>query len=102
MADAPEAPARHMKFPYTFSAKIAQFPYKFYFNNNWIAKYYVIGLIVCIPVFKSISNLGEFYIIAGPYQSQNVFIAFCSISANSPENVAKWAEIRRREAAEHH
>lgn len=79
MADAVEKPVRPMKYPYTFSAKIAQFPYKFYFNNNWIARWYIVGVLLTIPVFKSISNL-----------------------ANSPENVAKWAEIRRKEAAEHH
>ncbi|XP_022911812.1 uncharacterized protein [Onthophagus taurus] len=70
---------RPMKYPYTFSAKIAQFPWKFYFTKQWIWKYYAVAFVVCIPVFKKISNL-----------------------ANSPENVAKWAEIRKREAAEHH
>ncbi|VEN36646.1 unnamed protein product [Callosobruchus maculatus] len=71
--------SRPMKFPYTFSAKLAQFPWKFYFQNQWIWKYYAVAVVCCIPIFKSISNL-----------------------ANSPENVAKWAEIRRKEAAEHH
>ncbi|KAH1001054.1 uncharacterized protein LOC125502792 [Dendroctonus ponderosae] len=78
MSDTP-APARHMKYPYTLSAKLAQFPYKFYLKNNWVVKYYLISLVVCIPVFKSISNL-----------------------SNSPANVAKWAEIRRKEAEGHH
>ncbi|XP_066249689.1 uncharacterized protein roh [Euwallacea similis] len=78
MSDAP-TPARPMKFPYTFSAKLAQFPYKFYFNNNWVVKYYCFALVLTIPIFRSISKL-----------------------SNSPENVAKWAEIRRKEAAEHH
>ncbi|CAH0550248.1 unnamed protein product [Brassicogethes aeneus] len=74
-----EKVGRPMKFPYTFSAKVAQFPYKFYFSNQWIWKYYAVAMLVTIPLFKSISNL-----------------------SNSPENVAKWAEIRRKEAAEHH
>jgi len=79
MADKAAVPSRPMKFPYTFSAKIAQFPWKHYFSNQWIWKYYAVSVLLCIPVFKKISNL-----------------------ANSPENVAKWAEIRRREASEHH
>ncbi|KAL1501010.1 hypothetical protein ABEB36_006416 [Hypothenemus hampei] len=79
MSDSPAAPARHMKFPYTLGAKLVQFPYKFYFQNNWVFKYYLFAFVVGIPVFKKISNL-----------------------ANSPENVAKWAEIRRKQAAEHH
>ncbi|XP_018322973.1 uncharacterized protein LOC108735490 [Agrilus planipennis] len=79
MADKPEVAGRPMKFPYTFSAKIAQFPFKFYFQNNWVFKYYLISVVVCTPIFYKISRL-----------------------ANSPENKAKWAEIRRKEAAEHH
>lgn len=59
MSDAP-APARHMKYPYTLGAKIAQFPYKFYFKNNWIIRYYAFSLVLCIPIFKSISNLGKY------------------------------------------
>ncbi|XP_074042198.1 uncharacterized protein [Leptinotarsa decemlineata] len=78
MADAPKV-SRPMKFPYTFSAKLAQFPWKYHLKNQWLWKYYAISVVVCIPIFKSISNL-----------------------ANSPANVAKWAEIRRREAEEHH
>ncbi|CAG9862250.1 unnamed protein product [Phyllotreta striolata] len=71
--------SRPMKYPYTFTAKVMQFPLRHYLKNQWIFKYYAISLVLCMPVFKSISNL-----------------------ANSPENVAKWAEIRRKEAAEHH
>lgn len=59
MSDAP-APPRHMKYPYTLGAKIAQFPYKFYFKNNWIVRYYCFSLVLCIPIFKSISNLGKY------------------------------------------
>ncbi|XP_076268471.1 uncharacterized protein LOC143201355 isoform X2 [Rhynchophorus ferrugineus] len=73
------APSRPMKYPYTFSAKIAQFPFKHYFTHQWTWRYYGLGIIVCLPIFKAISNL-----------------------ANSPENVSKWAEIRRKEASEHH
>ncbi|KAJ8976304.1 hypothetical protein NQ317_010258 [Molorchus minor] len=78
MGDA-EKISRPMKYPYTFTAKMVQFPWKYYFTNQWIWKYYAISFVLCLPVFNSIRKL-----------------------ANSPENVAKWAEIRRREAAEHH
>ncbi|CAK1583951.1 unnamed protein product [Parnassius mnemosyne] len=74
-----ETPRRPMKFPYTFSAKIAQFPLKYYIQNQWIWRYWFIGMGVCLPVFYKINKM-----------------------ANSPENVSKWAEIRRKEAAEHH
>lgn len=30
-----------------------------------------------------------------------VFILFF-VAANSPENVAKWAELKKKQAAEHH
>ncbi|KAJ9575958.1 hypothetical protein L9F63_007185, partial [Diploptera punctata] len=72
-------PSRPMKYPYTFSAKIAQFPLKFYVTNQWIWKYYMVSLGLCLPIFYSISKL-----------------------ANSPGNKAKWAEMKRKEAEEHH
>lgn len=50
--------SRPMKYPYTFTAKVVQFPWKFYFTRQWIWKYYAISVLVCIPVFKKISNLG--------------------------------------------
>lgn len=58
MADKVEKVGRPMKFPYTLSAKIAQFPYKFYFKNNWVFRYYIFALAVSLPVFMKISNLG--------------------------------------------
>ncbi|XP_059612029.1 uncharacterized protein LOC132258650 [Phlebotomus argentipes] len=71
--------SRPMKFPYTYSAKIAQFPYKFYFTKQWIWKYYAVAVVCSLPIFYKISRL-----------------------ANSPENKAKWAEMKRKELAEHH
>lgn len=67
-----------MKFPYTFTAKIVQFPIRHYIDNQWIWKYYFIAALVCIPIFYKISRL-----------------------ANSPENKAKWAAAKARENAEH-
>jgi hypothetical protein len=72
-------PSRPMKYPYTFSAKIAQFPLKYYIKNQWIWKYYSMAVLVCLPVFYSIGKLSK-----------------------SPENKAKWAEMRKRQATEHH
>ncbi|XP_017786108.1 PREDICTED: uncharacterized protein LOC108569170 [Nicrophorus vespilloides] len=50
---------RPMKFPYTFSAKIAQFPWVYYAKNNWIYRYYFISLICCLPIFSKISKLSN-------------------------------------------
>lgn len=61
MSDAAAKPVgRPMKFPYTFSAKIAQFPYKFYIQKQWIWRYYLIGVAVSIPLFYKISQMGKF------------------------------------------
>lgn len=59
MADAAKPVGRPMKFPYTFSAKIAQFPLKFYIQKQWIWRYYGIALVFCAPVFYKISKLGK-------------------------------------------
>ena len=80
MSDAAAKPAgRPMRYPYSFSAKIAQFPFKHYIKNQWIWIYYFISVAACIPVFYKISKL-----------------------ANSTGNKAKWAESKAKEAAEHH
>lgn len=50
---------RPMKFPYTFSAKIAQFPLKFYIKNQWIWRYYFIALGLSLPVFYKIDRMGK-------------------------------------------
>ncbi|XP_061402900.1 uncharacterized protein LOC133338809 [Musca vetustissima] len=68
-----------MKFPYTFSAKIAQFPLKHYIKNQWIWRYYFLAFGLSIPVFYKISKL-----------------------ANSPGNKKAWAEAQAKEHAEHH
>lgn len=68
---------RQMKFPYTFSAKIAQFPIKYHIDNNWLWKYTIIGVVVSLPIFYKIHRM-----------------------ANSPANVEKWRLIKEKEAAE--
>jgi hypothetical protein len=61
MAEAPaEIPGRPMKYPYTFSAKIAQFPLKYHIKNNWIWRYYLIAVGVSIPIFYKIDRLGKY------------------------------------------
>merc|ERR1711915_175725 len=66
---------RMMKYPYTLSAKIAQFPYGYYIKNQWVFRYYAIALVVCAPVFSWIQK-----------------------QTNSPANVELWEKKR---AAEH-
>lgn len=61
-AEAAQEPGRPMKYPYTMSAKIAQFPYRHYFSNQWIWKYWAISCVVCFPIFYKIHGLGMYYI----------------------------------------
>uniref|UniRef100_T1JGE9 Uncharacterized protein n=1 Tax=Strigamia maritima TaxID=126957 RepID=T1JGE9_STRMM len=81
-ADYPQPPERHMKFPVTHTAKIVQFPWKFYYNNVWLWRWYFYGTAAAFPIFLWIHK-----------------------KANSPENVRAWAETQRKNAekdAEHH
>ncbi|CAK1582102.1 unnamed protein product [Parnassius mnemosyne] len=66
---------RHMKFPYTISAKIAQFPIFYYMKHNNIWMYYPLGIAV------------GFY-----------FIAKIHAMSNSEENKRNWAETQRKAA----
>lgn len=78
MADAAKVAARRMDYPYTMTAKLVNFPWKFYFTKQWIWKTMPLALLVTSPLFYKIGQ-----------------------ASNSPENVAKWKEIRRKEH-EHH
>jgi len=69
---------REMKYPYTLAAKVRQFPWKFHFNNNWIFRYYIFGVMASTPLFMWFHK-----------------------QANSPANKAKYEEFKRKEAAEH-
>lgn len=63
MSDAPAtSTGRRMKYPYTYTAKMAQFPYKFYFANSWLYKYWVVGLVCSLPIFYKIHTAGTYYI----------------------------------------
>lgn len=74
-------PVRPMKYPYTFSAKLVQFPWVFYIKKNWIWQYYFLAVGVCVPIFN-----------------------FCENLSKTPGNRAKWAAIKLKEAQEelHH
>merc|ERR1711875_77398 len=60
---------RAMKYPYTLGAKIAQFPFGYYLKNQWVFKYYLIGIAASTPIFKAFQD-----------------------AATSPANVEKWAQ----------
>lgn len=62
-----------MKFPYTFSAKLAQFPIFFYMKNNIIWMYYPLGMAVGLYLISKIHEM-----------------------ANSEENQRSWAETQRK------
>lgn len=47
-----------MKYPYTLTAKMAQFPYKHYYDHNWMWRYYFYALIACVPIFYKLSRMG--------------------------------------------
>merc|ERR1711860_155253 len=68
-----------MKYPYTFSAKLALFPYRHHFQNHWVFKYYTFGLIASFPVFMWLSG-----------------------KINSPGNIKKYEDQMAKEAAEAH
>merc|ERR1712215_598250 len=59
---------RAMKYPYTLGAKIAQFPVGYYIKNQWLFKYYLLGVGLSVPIFKAFQD-----------------------AAMSPANVEKWA-----------
>jgi hypothetical protein len=51
---------RPMKYPYTFAAKIAQFPWKFHINNNWMFRYYLIAVGITMPLFIKIGKMCKY------------------------------------------
>ncbi|XP_015120269.1 uncharacterized protein LOC107043332 [Diachasma alloeum] len=74
MADAPVSKDRYMKFPYTTTAKVYFFPYKYHWKHAWFTRYWCYGILLTLPVMWKITKL-----------------------VNNPENVEKWREIRRKE-----
>lgn len=101
MTEVPAEPVgRPMKYPYTFTAKLAQFPLKFHIKNQWIWRYYFIALGCCVPIFYKIDRLGEFLTVT--FTPRRLIKSIFLLLANSPGNVAKWAEMKRKELEGHH
>ncbi|BET01741.1 Hypothetical protein NTJ_14557 [Nesidiocoris tenuis] len=78
-APAPAATGRPMRYPYTLTAKLAQFPFKYHYNNVWLFKYWLFGIAVSLPLFVKIGR-----------------------ASFAPANVKTWEEIRRRDFSGHH
>ncbi|KAG7154369.1 uncharacterized protein LOC121856305 [Homarus americanus] len=74
----PKMTGRTMKYPYTFTAKLASFPYSYILKNVWMCKYYLAGVVLSMPLFYKIQQL-----------------------SNSPANVAKFEAKAKAEAAGH-
>lgn len=55
-------PKRPMKFPYTFSAKIAQFPYRLYYEKDRVVRYYPLAVVLSMPFFYYCERLCKFQI----------------------------------------
>lgn len=88
-------PPRPMKYPYTFTAKCMQFPYRYYIEKNWIFKYYFMSIILCVPIFYKLERLGEYkWLLSGRRKTLLISIA------KSPGNVANWNAIQEKE--KHH
>ncbi|KAL7640835.1 UNVERIFIED_CONTAM: hypothetical protein RMT77_009110 [Armadillidium vulgare] len=71
--------SRRMKYPYTFSSKLALFPWAFHFKHNWLFRWWFVGMGLSLPIF-----------------------AYISSKANSPANVAAFAKKKAEEDAAHH
>ncbi|XP_050544212.1 uncharacterized protein LOC126907155 isoform X2 [Daktulosphaira vitifoliae] len=70
--------SRKMVFPYTFTAKIVQFPHKLHFQHHWMYPWFIGAAILSMPLFYKIQQ-----------------------AANCEANIKIWAEKRRLEE-EHH
>jgi len=66
MAD--EKLSRKMVFPYTFTAKAVQFPFKLHFNNHWMFPWFIGAAVLVSPVFYLIQKAGNYIFYNIPYQ----------------------------------
>lgn len=53
-------PYRPMKYPYTISGKLAQFPFRYYMQHSWLFKYTLYATILSIPIFYKIQKLCKY------------------------------------------
>lgn len=70
---------RQMKFPYTTTAQLRQFPYKYYFEKSWFFRYGFYAMFVSMPVFWMLQKM-----------------------SNSEENKKIWYERRKKLFEGHH
>nr|ALJ10896.1 hypothetical protein [Dolomedes sulfureus] len=64
---------KHMKYPYTYTAKLARFPYKWHWDNFWLPRFLALGMVVSFP-----------------------FFLFVHRKVNTPANKAVWAEKHKQ------
>ncbi|XP_075223976.1 uncharacterized protein LOC142325837 [Lycorma delicatula] len=70
---------RPMIYPYTYTAVLMTFPFKFYVSNGWSVKYYLIATLLCMPFHRKLSK-----------------------AVNSKENKKRWKQIRKEWYGPHH
>ncbi|XP_064484540.1 uncharacterized protein LOC135397121 [Ornithodoros turicata] len=73
-----KGPTRRLTYPYTYAQKIANFPYRFHYENMWLVRYLIPAL--------ALTYL--FYIIP------------VNRAVNSPANYAAYEEAMRKQAEE--
>lgn len=57
-----------MIYPYTLTARLIQFPYKYYFNNSWMHRYLFYSFVLCYPLWIWIHFKGKRAARARSYQ----------------------------------
>lgn len=57
MAD--EKLSRKMIFPYTFTAKFVQFPFKLHFKNHWMFPWFIAASFAVAPIFYQLQKAGN-------------------------------------------
>lgn len=74
MADSGKPVGRPMKYPYTYTAKLAQFPYKYYFKHSWYFRYWTYSLALTFPLIVFIHNKGRCLPFNWPFASEKVIV----------------------------
>lgn len=91
---------KRMVYPYTISAKIAQFPYQLYMRH-WMYRYLAFGILGSYPVFLWIHSKGwRWYTINSAwfnFKANNISLRI----VNSPAAKAVHAERLRKEGIFH-
>lgn len=85
-----------MIFPYTYTSKIVQFPFKLHFKNHWMFPWFMGAAVMVSPIFYLIQKAGNYIFYDIPVVQicePNKFFFL----ANCEANVKIWAEKRRKE-----